>query len=85
MLRAFTTGEMRSLLAAAGLTPRHAWGIHSVTNVIPSTTLHREALSSRLTRWYARLRPLDRRLARTAFGRALANSVVLVAEKRRPR
>jgi SAM-dependent methyltransferase len=84
MLRVFTTVEMRSLLEAVGLRTLDAWGIHGVTNVIPSTVLHREALSAPLAWLYARLRTLDRRLARTPVGRVFANSVVVLAEKRAP-
>jgi SAM-dependent methyltransferase len=87
-LRLFTRAELDRLLAEAGLTLVRAWGLHSVTNVIPSTVLHR-ARPGRATRaLYRALRRLDGALARTRTGRALANSLVVLATKasvRRPR
>jgi hypothetical protein len=54
-----------------------------VTNVIPSTMLHRARLG-RITRaLYRPLRWLDEALARTSAGRALANSLVVLAAKPR--
>jgi MPBQ/MSBQ methyltransferase len=82
-LRLFTRRELDRFLGEAGLTPVRAWGLHSVTNVIPSTMLHRARLG-RITRaLYRRLRWLDEALARTSAGCALANSLVVLAAKPR--
>jgi hypothetical protein len=80
-LRLFTRSELGRLLGAAGLTPVRAWGLHSVTNVLPSTTLHRARLGRVTAALYRRLRVLDGALATTRAGRALANSLVVLATK----
>jgi SAM-dependent methyltransferase len=81
-LRLFTRRELDGLFAEVGLTPVRWWGIHSVTNLIPSTLLHRPRLGAPLARLYAALTRMDRRLAGTGMGRAVANSLVVLARKR---
>jgi SAM-dependent methyltransferase len=81
-LRLFTRRELDGLLAEVGLTPVRWWGIHSVTNLIPSTLLHRPRLGAALARLYGALTRMDRRLAGTGTGRAVANSLVVLARKR---
>lgn len=39
-IKLFTPGELRSELRAVGLTEDRRWGIHAITNLIPSTVLH---------------------------------------------
>jgi hypothetical protein len=78
-LRLFTVRELRAMVEAAGLRPGRIWGVHGVTNVIPSTLLHRQRLPAILAPLYTGLCALDRRLERTAAGRILANSAVLLA------
>lgn len=78
-LRLFTVRELRAMLEAAGLRLGRIWGVHGVTNVIPSTLLHRQRLPPILAPLYAGLCALDRRLERTVAGRILANSAVLLA------
>ena len=80
-LRLFTQSEFVRLLAAAGLSPARAWGLHSVTNVIPSTVLHRPRLGRTMGACYRGLCVLDRSLAATFAGRGLANSLVVLATK----
>lgn len=80
-LRLFTRTELDRLLGEAGLTPLRAWGLHSVTNAIPSTVLHRARLGRATGALYRGLRRLDGALARTRTGRALANSLVVLATK----
>jgi SAM-dependent methyltransferase len=80
-LRLFTPRELRGLLAAAGLVPVRAWGIHAVTNLIPSTTLHRPRLPRPLRPLYAALRAVDRVVAARPPARWLANSLVVLARK----
>lgn len=78
-LRLYTAGEIRRLLAGAGLTPLAAWGVHGVTNAIPSTVLHGERLGPGLAALYRALCRLDRALAGRGAGRALANSLIVLA------
>jgi SAM-dependent methyltransferase len=80
-IRLFTRPELDTMLRVSGLRPLRAWGLHSITNVIPSTVLHGETLLPRLRRLYAWLCALDSRLAATAPARWLGNSLVVLAVK----
>jgi len=80
-IRLFTRPELDTMLRVARLRPLRAWGLHSITNVIPSTVLHRETLPPRLRRLYGWLCALDSRLAGTAPARWLGNSLVVLAVK----
>jgi SAM-dependent methyltransferase len=80
-LRLFTRPELDHLLAEAGLTTVRAWGLHSVTNVIPSTVLHRARLGRAVGALYRALRSLDRSLAATGPARRFSNSLVILAAK----
>src|SRR5439155_22609437 len=80
-LRLFSRGELLALLAAARLRPLRWWGIHTLTNLIPSTVLHRERLGRRTAALFRRLRPLDARLAAFPPAQRAANSLVVLAEK----
>ena len=79
-LRLFTMAEIAPMLRAAGLVARRIVGIHGVTNLIPSTVLHRKHLPRGLGRIYRLLCRLDCALGATRAWRA-ANSVVIVATK----
>ena len=81
-LRLFTRRELEGLLTGVGLAPIRWWGIHSVTNVVPSTLLHRPRLHWMLAHLYGVLARIDRGLARTPIGRGAANSLVVLARKR---
>ena len=80
-LRLFTWRELHGMLEQAGLVPVRTWGIHSVTNVIPSTALHRPSLPRAMAGLYGLLRSLDRALAQTRPARGLSNSLVVLATK----
>jgi SAM-dependent methyltransferase len=80
-LRLFTRPELDGILGGAGLAPVRWWGVHSVTNLVPSTVLHRPRLDGTLDRLYRLLARVDRRLAGTAIGRGVANSLVVLARK----
>jgi SAM-dependent methyltransferase len=80
-LRLFTRPEIDQWLGDAGLVPRRAWGLHSATNLLPSTVLHRPRLGRVAGALYRGLCALDRTLAATGPGRAFANSLVILAEK----
>jgi len=75
----FTRPDLRARLEAAGLRVERTWGIHAITNVVPSTVLHRERVSRPLSVVYRVLRALDTALAPAA----VANSLVVLAVKRR--
>jgi SAM-dependent methyltransferase len=80
-LRLATRRELEAWLRAAGLAPVRTWGLHAATNLLPSTTLHRARLPAALAAIDRLLRAVDRALAPTPIGRALANSLVLLAHK----
>ena len=80
----FTRRELADMLGAAGLAPLRGWGVHGITNLIPSTVLHRPRLPRALAAAYRGLRRLDAALAGAAPGRALANSLVVLAERCQP-
>jgi MPBQ/MSBQ methyltransferase len=81
-LRLFTRSELGGLLAKAGLVPLGTWGVHSLSNILPSTVLHRPRLGRVTGAAYRALRALDRALAATVVGRNLANSLIILAVKR---
>jgi len=80
-IRLFTRAELDAMLGAAGLRPLRAWGLHSITNVIPSTVLHRETLPPRLRRLYRWLCAADTVVSSSAPARWMANSLVMLAVK----
>jgi SAM-dependent methyltransferase len=80
-LRLFTMGELDGMLRAAGFIRRRCWGIHTATNLIPSTVLHRDRLPGPLGALYRLLRAVDARLSGSRAGVALANSLVVLATK----
>jgi MPBQ/MSBQ methyltransferase len=80
-LRLFTRPELDRRMGEAGLVPVRAWGLHSVSNLIPSTVLHRARLGRATRTLYRGLRALDRALAATGPARRLCNSLVILAEK----
>lgn len=80
-LRLFTTAELRRLLAAAGLTVRRRWGIHTLTNLLPSTVLHRPRLGRFTGLLFRGLAAADDLLRPWPGLATLANSLVLLAER----
>ena len=81
-LRLFTATELERLLRAEGLEPVRIWGIHSITNLLPSTVLHQAHLSRPLAAVYRMLRGADRALSARWPAARLANSLVALARKR---
>ena len=81
-LRLFTRGELRAMLDAAGLRPQRWWGIHALTNLIPSTVLHRDRIGRTTAALLRGLAAVDTRLATFAPAQRMANSLVVLAEKR---
>ena len=80
-LRLFTRGELRAMLTRVGLRPLRWWGLHSITNLIPSTVLHRDQLGPLTGALYRRLRTLDTRLSASPIAAHAANSLIILAEK----
>lgn len=80
-LRVFTGAELRAMLAAARLVPMRSWAIHGVTNLIPSTVLHRARLPWPLVPLYRGLCALDRAVSGFGPARGVANSLVMLAGK----
>ncbi len=80
----FTRRELSAMLRGAGLAPVRTWGVHGITNLIPSTVLHGQRVPRTLTTAYRALRRLDTALVDTAPARALANSLVVLAERAQP-
>jgi MPBQ/MSBQ methyltransferase len=81
-LRLFTVSEVRALLDAAGLEPAQMWGIHVLTNLIPSTVLHRARLAPSVDLFYRLLCRVDGGLRRLPATARLANSLVVLARRR---
>jgi SAM-dependent methyltransferase len=77
----FTGRELAGMLGRAGLTPVRTWGVHGITNLLPSTLLHRPRLPRALGSVYGALCRVDAALAGTAPARALANTLVVLAER----
>jgi SAM-dependent methyltransferase len=80
-LRLFTTAELRGLLAAAGLTLRRRWGIHALTNLRPSTVLHRPRLGPVTGLLFRALAAADDALRPWPALAVLANSLVVLADR----
>jgi SAM-dependent methyltransferase len=80
-LRLFTVGEIGRLLRDAGLHLLRVWGIHSVTNLLPSTVLHRPQLGRLAGAVYGVLRGIDAALVASGPAARLSNSVVVLARK----
>jgi SAM-dependent methyltransferase len=76
-LTLFTARDLGARLRTAGLRVQRTWGIHAVTNLIPSTVLHRPRLARPVAALYRVLRAIDAVAAPVAF----ANSIVTLAVK----
>ncbi len=81
-LRLFGQREVHALLRGAGLEPVRMWGIHMLTNLIPSTVLHRERLPRPLATLYRLLCRVDGGLQLLPAAGRLANSLVVLARRR---
>src|SRR5215510_5986331 len=76
-LRFFTLAEVDGMLPGARLTRGRVWGIHALTNLIPSTLLHQQHPGRSLVRLFAALGRADAVLGRTGLERRFANSLVV--------
>lgn len=59
-IKLFTAAELRKELAAAGFRVQERWGLHVLTNLIPSTVLHRAHPRRALEVFFAALSRLER-------------------------
>jgi SAM-dependent methyltransferase len=84
-LRLFTDHELRALLDRAGLRVVRAWGIHVVTNLLPSTVLHRPRLPAGLRLVYRALCAADEAVGGWPPALALAAHAIVLAQKGAPR
>lgn len=60
----FSVSDLEAIFRRYDLVPVDHIGIHQVTNLLPSTLLHRASPESRTGRWMRVLRRIDRALAR---------------------
>ena len=63
---------------------KRAWGLHGVTNLLPSTVLHGARPPRGLAAAYRALCRLDAKLTTTAPALAFANSLALLAIRAQP-
>ena len=80
-LRLFTDRELGSMLERSGLRVEQAWGIHAITNLMPSPVLHRPRLPGALQPLYRALRSADSRIGSSRPMRAIAAHGVVLARK----
>ena len=80
-LRLFTDRELGTMLESSGLRVEQAWGIHAITNLMPSPVLHRPRLPTALRPLYRALRSVDSRIGSLRAIRAIAAHGVVLASK----
>jgi SAM-dependent methyltransferase len=80
-LRLFTDRELGTMLESSGLHVEQAWGIHAITNLMPSPVLHRSRLPALLRPLYRALRSVDARLGSSRGIRAMAAHGVVLARR----
>ncbi len=81
-LKLFTSNELDSELKKVGLIPDERWGLHMLTNIVPSTILHDARPSRRLRGFFNRLAWFEKRIYRNWPFNSLANSILILAHKR---
>ncbi len=80
-LRLFTDRELGAMLESSGVRVERAWGIHTITNLMPSPVLHRPRLPRALRPLYRALRSADARAGSARVMRAIAAHGVVLARK----
>ena len=80
-LRLFTDRELGAMLESKGLGIERAWGIHAITNLMPSPVLHRPRLPAALRPLYRALRSADSQIGSSHAMRAIAAHGVMLARK----
>lgn len=84
-IRLFTMREVRAMLGAGGLAMERVWGLHMLTNLLPSTVLHRPSLSRPVAAVFRALAAADDALRCLPGHWRIANSLVVLARKPAPR
>ncbi|MHB1037868.1 MAG: class I SAM-dependent methyltransferase [Pirellulales bacterium] len=74
--------ELTCALRDVGLVPVNRWGLHVITNIIPSTVLHKANPGTALKCVFSILAALEKRVNRFWPFNAFACSLLVVAEKR---
>jgi SAM-dependent methyltransferase len=80
-LRLFTDRELGTMFESSGLRVEQVWGIHALTNLMPSPVLHRPRLPAALRPLYRALRSADSRAGSSRAMRAMAAHGVVLARK----
>jgi SAM-dependent methyltransferase len=80
-VKLFTASELRRELEAVGLRPRRRWAMNSITNVIPSTVLHRPEGDRWRRRLFDALAAVERRVAGRWPANTLGCSLLVLAVK----
>jgi len=80
-LKLFTASELARVVRSAGLRVRKRWGIHAVTNLLPSTVLHRPQRSRALQAIFGVAAAIERRVGGWWPANALACSLLVFAVK----
>ena len=81
-LKLFTAGELKRELNAVGLVVDRRWGLHFVTNLLPSTVLHRADASPRVRAVFRQLARVERLVYGSWPFNALACSLLVLAVKK---
>lgn len=82
-LRLFAASELRRELSRVGLIQIRRWGLHVVTNFVPSTVLHRANPSKGLEAVFDLLASIERCVNGFWPFNALGCSLLVIAEKRK--
>ena len=82
-LKLFTASELRRELANAGLRIEKRWGLHCLTNLLPSTVLHRADAGRLVRSIFYQLANLEHLVHGVWPFNALACSLLVMAEKKR--
>src|SRR5262249_9941121 len=80
-LRLFTDRELGAMLESKGLGIERAWGIHAITNLMPSPILHRPRLPAALRLLYRALRFADARVGSCRVVPAIAAHAQVLASE----
>ena len=81
-LKLFSAEEIRRELHKAGFAVDKAWGLHAVTNLIPSTILHKSNPGSGLTLAFKLLSSIEKQLSSHWPTNSFACSLLFLAHKR---
>lgn len=81
-LKLFTARELNRELEGLGLVVQKRWGLHFLTNLLPSTVLHRADAGPLVRTIFRQLASLERLVYSVWPFNALACSLLVMAEKK---